>query len=111
MKIKLILSAVIISLSSFSVIAGSGHDHGHSHAQPVSAETAQMNAKAVLSLMVKDKVLEESWKMIKANPAERKGGEWLVLFVNDKAADPKKKTLYVFLTASGEYVAANFTGK
>ena len=115
---KNLASAVVLSSLLFgsSAMAGSGHDHGHSHAQtPVSQETVEENAgKAIASLVVTGKI-DKSWESITASSFEKKDysgrSEWVVVFINEKIADPARKKLYVFLTLGGEYIAANFTGK
>lgn len=95
------------------VMAGSGHDHGHSH-EPVNQETVETNAtKIIISLATKNKI-DKSWSAIMASSVEKKifGGnpEWVVVFVNDKITDVAKQKLYVFLTLGGEYIAVNYTG-
>ena len=37
--------------------------------------------------------------------------EWVVSYKNHAVEDKSKQTLYVFLSVTGEYLAANFTGK
>ena len=122
MRLIILLSGFILSLTSFSAIAGSGHDHnhdhdhGHSHSHtPVSQEKISANATDIISAFVIRKKLEKSWKSIKASSVDKitvKGNpEWKVVFVNKNIADVNKQKLYVFLTLGGDYIAANFTGK
>ena len=114
---KTLATALVLSSLLFGapVIAGSGHDHGHSHAQaPVNKETAEENAgKAIASFVVSGKI-DKSWASITASSSEKKNfngrSEWIVIFVNEKITDTAKQKLYVFLTLSGEYIAANHTG-
>jgi hypothetical protein len=61
--------------------------------------------------LVSIKKVEASWKGASAKSVEQKGTEWLVTFENPKAKDKEKTLLYVFLKASGDFVAANFTGR
>lgn len=114
MKLKIMLLGLILVFSSMTAFAGSGHDHGHSH-DPISAETAKINATQIRNLMVEEKVLDISWKPLLASSVQKKmvngQEEWQVTFVNETVSDPAKKTLFIFLTLSGDYVAANFTGK
>ena len=115
---KTLAAALVLSSLFFGapVIAGSGHDHGHSHAQAsVNKETAEINAdKAITSLIASGKI-DKSWELILASSSEKKDfdgrSEWVVIFVNEKITDTTKQKLYVFLTLSGEYMAANYTGK
>ena len=37
--------------------------------------------------------------------------EWKLTFINPQATDANKKTLYLFYTLSGNFIAANFTGQ
>jgi hypothetical protein len=41
----------------------------------------------------------------------KKGKEWVVTFVNPAVADKTKEKLYMFFTAPGNFIAANFSGK
>ncbi len=116
MKFKIMLLGLVLAFSSMNAFAGSGHDHGHGHSQaPVSAETAKANAVQILNQMVEEKVLDMSWRSVPVASVQKKAvngqEEWVVTFVNEKVSDASKKTLYIFLSLSGEYEAANFTGK
>ncbi|PHS71866.1 MAG: hypothetical protein COB22_06775 [Cycloclasticus sp.] len=108
----LILSSLLFGAP---VLAGSEHDHGHSHAQtPVSQEVAEKNADEVIaSLLERDKI-DKSWTSIKASSVDKKvldgRPEWVVIYVNKKITDADKQKLYVFLTIGGEYIAVNYTG-
>ena len=108
----LLLSSLIFGTP---VIAGTGHNHGHSHQQaPVNKATAEKNAeKVVISLIDKNK-LDKSWSPAMISASEKKifngSREWVVTFINDKISDAAKQKLYVFLTLEGEYIAANYTG-
>lgn len=97
-------------------MAGSGHDHGHSHSNaPVDHSTVQEKAIASVAVLVQEYKLESSWTSIPASSVAQKtingNPEWVVVFINDSISDTDKKTLYVFLTMEGEYIAANHTGK
>jgi hypothetical protein len=114
---KTLATTLVLSSLLFGapVIAGSGHDHGHSHAQaPVNKETAEENAgKAIASIALTGKI-DKSWESITASSSEKKNfngrSEWVVIFVNKKITDTAKQKLFVFLTVNGEYIAANYTG-
>ena len=117
MKLKTIFIGTLLGLSSMTLMAGSGHDHGHSHDAPVAVNqsVATENATKVVASLIKKKTLEQSWANIKASSVEKKifanNPEWVVTFVNEKITDTAKQKLYVFLTPGGEYIAANYTGK
>lgn len=118
MKIKALSLAIILSLFSGFVMAGGGHNHGHGHSHSntaVNQETAKVNATKIVVSLANRKKLDNSWATVKANSVEKKefkgNPEWVVVFVNDEITDPAKKTLYVFLTLGGDYIAANYSGK
>lgn len=114
MQLKAIVLGLTIGLFSITAIAGSGHDHGHSHS-PVNQATAKAKATKTIASLVKQKTIAESWSSIPAKAVEKKTfngkQEWVVSFVNEKVTDTEKRQLYIFLTLSGEYIAANYTGK
>jgi Family of unknown function (DUF6488) len=118
MKIKAFSLSIILGLFSCTVMAGGGHDHGHGHSHahtPVNQVTAKANATKIVVALTQRKKLDESWASITASSVEKKvfkgNPEWVVIFNNDKIADPAKQKLYVFLTLGGDYIAANFSGK
>ena len=117
MKFKTIFIATLLGFSSMTLMAGSGHDHGHSHDAPVAVNqsVATENATKVVASLIKKNKLEKSWSSIKAGSVEKKiynnTPEWVVTFVNEKITDVTKQKLYVFLTPGGDYIAANYTGK
>lgn len=118
MRLTILLFGFILSLSTFSAIAGSDHDHDHGHSHsymPVNQEKAQENAAEIVAALAKRSKLDKSWTSIKASSVEKitvQGNpEWKVVFVNKNITDADKQKLYVFLTLGGDYIAANFTGK
>jgi len=118
MRFITLLFASILSLSTFSTMAGSGHDHGHDHSHshtPVNQEQIGLNAAEIVKALVKRSKLDTSWKSIEATSIEKitvQGNpEWVVVYVNKNITDATKQKLYVFLTLGGDYIAANFTGK
>jgi len=114
MKVKAILLSLTLGLFSMTAVAGGGHDHGHSH-EPVDQATANSNATKIIASFIKKNTLDKSWTGTTVASSEKKmfngQQEWVVSFVNEKVADAKKRKLYVFLSLSGDYIAANYTGK
>tara|TARA_R110000868_G_scaffold99515_11_gene273831 strand:+ start:11939 stop:12286 length:348 start_codon:yes stop_codon:yes gene_type:complete len=113
-KIILIATVLITSISFAGPGKGHSHGHGHSHNAPeVSEAKTKEIARKHVERLVKDKKIDSSWSNAIYDKSEKKlfGGntEWVVTYKNDK--DPKNKTLYIFLKLSGEFVAANFSGK
>lgn len=108
-----LLTALALSVSSAH--AGPGAS-GHSHAPvtPITAEKALATASSAVAAIVQKGKLDGSWAKIEPTQAKMKkfkhGQEWVVTFTNPKVTDQEKKTLYVFLSADGQYLAANFSG-
>ena len=116
MKFLTLFFAFSLILST-TAIAGGGHNHGHGHgpaATPVNQATAKTNATKEVASLVKRKKLDKSWSDVKVNSIEKQTfngkAEWLVTFVNSEVTDKTKQKLYVFLTLSGDYIAANYSG-
>lgn len=115
---KTLATTLVLSSLLFGtpVMAGSGHDHGHSHAQtPVNQQVAEKKADEVIASLLERNKIDKSWSTIKASSIEKKTlnglPEWVVIFNNEKIIDFDKQKLYVFLTIGGEYIAVNYTGK
>ncbi len=86
--------------------------HGHDHAADLSQGRVIEKASGYVAKLVDKGNLDASWQGV--SPAEVKENdahEWVVTFFNPDIEDPEKQTLYMFLTMSGKYIAANFTGK
>ena len=102
----------LFALSSSPASAGSGHSHDV--ASPISEDQALKKATGVVANIVKAGKLDTSWTQLKPIEAKKKinqnGSEWIITFKNPNEKDKTKQTLYVFLSLSGEYLAANFSG-
>lgn len=88
----------------------------HFHGKKVAAEETVTNCAAERKeLLIKQGKIDSSWKIIEQDKVElvdgKKGKEWLVTFINPAATDKTKERLYLFFTATGNFIAANFTGK
>ena len=59
-----------------------------------------MNAPATAAVPMTDRLL-----------AEKKGGIGWITFNNPAASEPAKRTLYLFFSQPGNFIAANHTGK
>jgi hypothetical protein len=59
--------------------------------------------------------LDKSWASTTASSIDKKvisGNQaWVVVFINDKITDTKKRKLYIFLTLGGDYAGANHIGE
>jgi hypothetical protein len=93
-----------------------GTDHGPTAptAEPISEKKAAELATNIVESIIQKGKIAKSW--IKIKPAETvkklftNRQEWVVAFKNPVVEDKSKQTLYVFLSLTGEYLAANFTG-
>lgn len=114
MRIYTLAITAVLYLFSFAAIAGSGHDHSQGHAAITQVQAESIASKNVVKLVDKGKI-DKSWLTIKTSKAEKKDfsgkSEWVVVFNNNTIADPEKRTLYIFLSVGGDYLAANHTGK
>ena len=113
MQLKKILFGILFILFSVIATAGSGHDHSHGH-EAVSQNQARLIATKNVSRLVEKGKLDESWTSVTASKVEKKTfsghPEWVAVFTNNAISDIEKQTLYVFLSAGGDYLAANYTG-
>ncbi len=113
---KSLATTLLLSFVFFAtpVMAGSDHDHGHSH-EPISQKEAISKATKKVKNLADAGKIDSSWSKIKAASAEQKEYskvlEWVVTFKNDKVSDSSKQTLYLFFTLEGKYLAANYTGE
>lgn len=116
---KKFLMVTIITAASFGatdlVLADerSGcHFHGNTAA---TSETVANCALQRMETLIEKGKIAKSWQSITQDKIEqvdgKKGKEWLVTFQNPNAKDKAKQTLYMFFTATGNFIAANFTGK
>ena len=110
MRIKAIIISLALSLFSMTAFAGGNHSH-----DPVDQRQAEANANKIVTTLASKGVIDKSWTSVGVATSEQKkfgkNLEWVVSYKNSKVSDPQKQTLYIFLTLSGEYIAANYTGK
>lgn len=114
---SILVIASLVSLSAFTPSAmadagGSCHFHGQKPAtEPVVVDCANQRRAA----LIKAGKLESSWQKVPLHKLElvegKKGKEWKVSFNNPDASDPSRRTLYIFFSHPGNFIAANFTGR
>jgi len=113
MQLKTLMLGFSLSLFSAAAMAGSGHDHSHGH-EAISQNQAELIAIKNIDRLVEKGKLDKSWASVTASKVEKKTfsghPEWVAVFTNSAISDPEKRTLYVFLSTGGDYLAANFTG-
>jgi hypothetical protein len=110
-----LLSVALASIAGQSALAHENHHHQAAKAE-IGEEGAKTRAQQELERLISIQQVEASWKESgQLKGVEKKGTgrswEWLATFENPTVADKSKKVLYVFLKPTGEFVAANFTGK
>ncbi|KPJ90304.1 MAG: hypothetical protein AMJ53_13985 [Gammaproteobacteria bacterium SG8_11] len=110
-RIHIFVAVMILVLLNTPVFAGAGHDHAH---EPISKEKAGELASKNLEKLVEKGKIDKSWSGKPVNSVEKKtfskGPEWVVTFKNESLADASKRTLYMFYTLDGHYLATNYTG-
>lgn len=115
MKLLGFLITITFSSTSFSG-TGHGHSHGghsHSHGEAISITKSRVIGEYQIKRLIKAKKINGSWNnAIFDKSIKKKFGsktEWVVSFNNSKGVKGKK--IFIFLKLSGDFVAANFTGK
>jgi len=77
-------------------------------------QQAIKTASIVVNKLAKGEKIHRSWYKIKATSAITRqypqGTEWVISFKNQKIKKKSHQILYIFLTITGKYVAANYTG-
>ena len=67
------------------------------------------------NLYLKNGTLDTSWSNIEPSVIEivdgAKGKEWRLRFDNPNAPDSSKRSLYMFFSLPGNFIAANYSGK
>jgi hypothetical protein len=105
-------AALSLAAPAFADKGGACHFHGST---PAREETVLTCAAQRKDALVASGKLDASWKTVRHEKIEqvdgKKGKEWKVTFRNAAAADKDKQSLYVFLSAPGNVLAANHTGK
>lgn len=105
-------AALAFALPAFAGDADGCHFHGNKAA---SQETVSGCAVKRQQALITGGKIDKSWQAIKPAAFEQvdgqRGKEWKVTFKDPAATDKTKETLYMFFTAQGNFIAANFTGK
>ena len=116
MKSALCTAAILATLwmtqPALASEGGSCHFHGN---KPAVETTVLGCAQQRKEALVKAGKIDASWQAIKHDKVEaidgKKGKEWKVTFKDPAAKDKSRETLYIFFTAPGNFIAANFTGQ
>ena len=109
-----IASVVTLGLSApvFASAGGSCHFHGKKPAAESAVISCALQRKDIL---VSSGKIDSTWKIVKQHKVEqvdgKNGKEWKVTFKDPTSKDKTKEVLYMFFTAPGNFIAANFTGQ
>ena len=100
---------------SLPALAGDAEDCHFHGGQAATQETVSGCAIKRQQALISGGKIDKSWQAIKQASFEQvdgqRGKEWKLTFKDPAAADKAKETLYMFFTAQGNFIAANFTGK
>lgn len=110
------IAAMVAAVSATGLATAGPGGSCHFHGSKPASDTVIIDcASQRRDSLVADGKLDKAWRSIKIDKAElvdgKKGKEWRVTFRDDTAKDKSKKTLYLFFTAPGNFIAANFTGQ
>jgi len=110
--LAVLAAALAIPTAARADAGGRCHFHG---SKPATEAVVTDCANQRRDRLVSDGKLDASWRGTQAGTPElvdgKKGKEWRVVYRNPAAADKAKDTLYLFFTAPGNFIAANFTGQ
>lgn len=107
------LGLALVTTIAIASVAAAHPGHG----KPISQEDAVKRAGAEITRLADSGKLDKSWtvdaklRSAEARTVSKGAKEWALVFSNEKATEADKRTLYVFLSETGEYLAANFTGR
>lgn len=115
---KIISIASLVATLSFAPAAfsggGGGGCHFHGNA-PIKESILTGCANEQKDALISNGKIDASWKAVKLDKAETVEGksmkEWKLTFKNLAEKDATKQTLYMFYSLTGNFIAANFTGK
>ena len=110
--IATLVATLAITPSAFAGGGGACHFHGNA---PIKEAILVGCASEYKDGLASKGKIDASWKGVKLDTAEtvegKKMKEWKFTFKNPAEKDATKQTLYIFYTLTGNFIAANFTGK
>lgn len=113
--IRIITICLFLVMSMVTTTSMAQAEHGHSHGPKITEDEAKKAAVSVVSTLAESNKIDKSWNPSEVATIEQKTFdghlEWVVTFQNDTIEDQTKRSLYVFLTLGGEYIASNYTGE
>jgi hypothetical protein len=112
---KMLVSMFLVTTFTAANFAFAHSDHHHPPKKPVTAEVAKTKAKEGIAQLIKMKKIDKSWTKADLLGVEKRKfaekEEWVATFHNKTVKDAAKQKLYVFMKLSGDFIAANYTGK
>ena len=106
------IATIAVAPAAFAGGGGGCHFHGDT---PVKETILVDCASKHKDSLIKKGKLDASWAGVKMDQSEmvdgKKTKEWKLTFKNPVEKDAAKQTLYMFYSVSGNFLAANFTGK
>ncbi|MEZ4741064.1 MAG: DUF6488 family protein [Bdellovibrionota bacterium] len=113
---KAVLSSLLVMFNlTVATLAFSHSDHHHPPKKPVTEDVAKKNAQESVNMLIKTKKIENSWTKSQFVSLEKKrfgsSEEWVATYLNKAIKDTAKQKLFIFMRLSGEFLAANYTGK
>jgi hypothetical protein len=113
-KIAYLLTFIATIAFAPAAFAGGGGCHFHGDTPVKETILVDCASKHKDNLIKKGKI-DASWAGVKMDQSEmvdsKKTKEWKLTFKNPAEKDAAKQTLYMFYSVSGNFLAANFTGK
>jgi hypothetical protein len=107
-----LITTLAFAPAAFASAGGGCHFHGHA---PIKESILVGCANDQKDALVSKGKIDALWKSVKLYKAETVEGksmkEWKFTFKNPAEKDASKQTLYMFYTLTGNFIAANFTGK
>lgn len=116
MKHLFIIAAFFATVAVTPAVFAGEDSNCHFHGSKPAVENTVIGcANQRRDALVKSGKLSPTWKAIKHDQLAlidgQKGKEWKISFKDAAAQDKTKETLYMFFTASGNFIAANHSGK
>jgi hypothetical protein len=107
--------ALALALALTAAPAATAHPDHDMYETENPRQIALTSASYVVGRMVERGAIEPSWRQIAPSNAvlrQRNGAnEWVVTFRNDAITNEDERTLYVMLSYTGVFLAANYSGE
>jgi hypothetical protein len=116
MKYLPTIASFVICLAAAPAAFAGGDSSCHFHGSKPAVESTVIGcANQRKDALVKSGKLAASWQTVKHDQIAlidgQKGKEWKISYKDAAAQDKTKENLYMFFTVSGNFIAANHSGK